>query len=529
MLRRTVALALVAAVLLSAAYVLTVRSGIEAGNRAISLIMDGPDIVEHAAMLEVDPADYMLALREAGLFAVLVPYDNPELRTLVTESGLGLVLLFGGELLPSDSEAYDTTDSAGVCFPDADTPVEFVLWPDLNGKVVFLLGNSATFRGYMPSPAQTAVIERGIPAVRTFRISRRETDAPHITPDSMTYRWQMSIREFNTKALLARPFYDIGMDENADYVRRVVSALSDDGYSVGLAEPLADFYPGPLLTALLTLGVGAVAVLLIAMLRLPVQLRILVMGAVVLTSMLAMLPMLSPFIRLGMALVGAIAASCLGIIWAAGRGGRRQPWWLVFIAANALTIVASLVTAALLSNTDFFFELNDFRGVKLQYIVPVLLVCAYSAVKVVGVRGVREALKWPLWVKLSIGAAGLAVMAMYFLRVDTALGSVSQLELAVREAADKMLLVRPRFKELVGHPLLMVSLYYRRQLPRAVFALGLIGATIGQISIVNTFMHLRTPLVISIIRVGHGLWIGALLGLLAVLALKLIVSDKSLE
>ncbi|HSL93452.1 MAG TPA: DUF5693 family protein, partial [Bacillota bacterium] len=362
MLRRTVALALVAAVLLSAAYVLTVRSGIEAGNRAISLIMDGPDIVEHAAMLEVDPADYMLALREAGLFAVLVPYDNPELRTLVTESGLGLVLLFGGELLPSDSEAYDTTDSAGVCFPDADTPVEFVLWPDLNGKVVFLLGNSATFRGYMPSPAQTAVIERGIPAVRTFRISRRETDAPHITPDSMTYRWQMSIREFNTKALLARPFYDIGMDENADYVRRVVSALSDDGYSVGLAEPLADFYPGPLLTALLTLGVGAVAVLLIAMLRLPVQLRILVMGAVVLTSMLAMLPMLSPFIRLGMALVGAIAASCLGIIWAAGRGGRRQPWWLVFIAANALTIVASLVTAALLSNTDFFFELNYFRG-----------------------------------------------------------------------------------------------------------------------------------------------------------------------
>lgn len=529
MLRRTVAVALVASVLLSAAYVLTVRTGIEAGNRAISLVMDGPDIAEHAAMLGVEPVEYFVALREAGLFAVLVPYDNPELRALVSESGLSLVLLLGGEVLPSDSAAYDTTDAVAVCFPDADTPVEFVIWPDLTDKIVFLLGNSVTFRGYMPSPAQTAVIDHKIPAVRTFRISRRETDAAHINPDSMTYRWQMSIREFNTKALLARPFYDIGMDENVDYIRGVVSALADDGYRVGLAEPLADFYPGPLVTALLTLGVGALAALLVAMLGLPAQLGMLIMGAAVLASVLSMWPMLNPFIRLGMSLVGAIAASCLGVIWVAGRGGRKQRWWLVFIVANLMTIVAALFTAALLSNTDFFFELDYFRGVKLQYILPVLLVAAYAALKIVGVRGVREALKWPLWIKLSVGAAGLAVVAVYFLRVDTTIGSVSQLELAVREAADKMLLVRPRFKELLGHPLLMVSLYYRRQLPRAVFALGLIGATIGQISIVNTFMHLRTPLIISIIRVGHGLWVGALLGLLAVLTLKLIVSDKSLK
>lgn len=31
-----------------------------------------------------------------------------------------------------------------------------------------------------------------------------------------------------------------------------------------------------------------------------------------------------------------------------------------------------------------------------------------------------------------------------------------------------------------------------------------------------TFMHLRRPLIIALIRVGHSLWTGALLGLLAV-------------
>ena len=64
MLKRTVASALLLAVLLSAGYVLTMRPGIEAGNRAISLVMDGPDILEHSALLEVEPADYLLALRD---------------------------------------------------------------------------------------------------------------------------------------------------------------------------------------------------------------------------------------------------------------------------------------------------------------------------------------------------------------------------------------------------------------------------------------------------------------------------------
>ena len=42
------------------------------------------------------------------------------------------------------------------------------------------------------------------------------------------------------------------------------------------------------------------------------------------------------------------------------------------------------------------------------------------------------------------------------------------------------------------------------------------GGAIGQISIMNTFMHIRTPLLESMIRTGNGLWLGALVGMLLV-------------
>ena len=43
---------------------------------------------------------------------------------------------------------------------------------------------------------------------------------------------------------------------------------------------------------------------------------------------------------------------------------------------------------------------------------------------------------------------------------------------------------------------------------------------IGQISVVNTYAHLHTPLGISFLRTVHGLWLGILLGLLLLLVVK---------
>ena len=116
---------------------------------------------------------------------------------------------------------------------------------------------------------------------------------------------------------------------------------------------------------------------------------------------------------------------------------------------------------------------------------------------------------------LIICAGILAGLAFYLLRSGNT--EISALEVALREWLDKVLIVRPRTKEfLVGHPFLIlaaaVALRGQRKILVVLFGLG----TIGQISMMNTFMHIRTPLLESIIRTLNGLWLGALVGLLLI-------------
>ncbi len=42
---------------------------------------------------------------------------------------------------------------------------------------------------------------------------------------------------------------------------------------------------------------------------------------------------------------------------------------------------------------------------------------------------------------------------------------------------------------------------------------------VGQVSIINSFCHIHTPVMVSVIRTANGLWIGILLGM-ALISLK---------
>jgi hypothetical protein len=57
----------------------------------------------------------------------------------------------------------------------------------------------------------------------------------------------------------------------------------------------------------------------------------------------------------------------------------------------------------------------------------------------------------------------------------------------------------------------------------SVFFLSLL-AVIGQLNIINSFAHIYTPLLISLLRTVHGLWIGLLLGLAAVLVIRYLIN-----
>jgi hypothetical protein len=87
----------------------------------------------------------------------------------------------------------------------------------------------------------------------------------------------------------------------------------------------------------------------------------------------------------------------------------------------------------------------------------------------------------------------------------------------LRGFLETVLFVRPRTKEfLIGYPfLLLAATFYLRGQRQWLWLLAAIGA-IAPISVFNTFSHIHTPVMISIIRTLNGLVLGLVIGALVV-------------
>ena len=80
--------------------------------------------------------------------------------------------------------------------------------------------------------------------------------------------------------------------------------------------------------------------------------------------------------------------------------------------------------------------------------------------------------------------------------------------------------VRPRNKEfLIGYPATILYLMYGAKRP-SLWVLT-IPLVIGQISLVNTYAHIHTPLLVSLHRSINGLILGVVFAFLAVVAVQL--------
>ena len=109
----------------------------------------------------------------------------------------------------------------------------------------------------------------------------------------------------------------------------------------------------------------------------------------------------------------------------------------------------------------------------------------------------------------------LAGFAMILARTGNEPGvGVSGFELKLRSVLDRVLPIRPRTKEfLIGHPIMVLGLGMwwrgRRKWALPLFVVGVIG----QVSFLNTFCHIHTPLRLSFIRDITGLVLGTLIGI----------------
>jgi hypothetical protein len=207
-----------------------------------------------------------------------------------------------------------------------------------------------------------------------------------------------------------------------------------------------------------------------------------------------------------------------------------------FLLACAITGVGIAALVGLLADRLFLIKADVFVGIKVAELVPILLVALVYGMGLRATperpfpRAVAEAKTRLLdmasepirfW-QVAVAVAALVVLALLVARSGNDPGvGVSPFELKTRALLDRLLYARPRFKEfLIGHPALLLGLVYAAE-GRRKWALPLlvIGA-IGQESLLNTFCHLHTPLLVGLWRAGLGLGIGVALGFLLLLLFR---------
>lgn len=351
-----------------------------------------------------------------------------------------------------------------------------------------------------------------------------ENEMGRYTPASAIDRYVLAAAERNHRALLVRPFPPISLEKQEKFLDDLVSELQKEGLQVGKASRLP---PTPVSTPVMFLvGLGVIGGGMMLLNRLGLArwaLPLLGAAVVVWAGMLLWQPV---FARKLMALAAVIIFPTLSVLTFINKEGlslRRAAGRLVLM--SLFSLVGALLMVGLLADVSFMLKLDQFAGVKLAHVVPLGIAGMYFGYLSASGENVREKisnlLNRPiLWGYAVVAGMLLLAVAVYVIRTGNDGVAVSQLELQFRSMLDQMLGVRPRTKEfLLGHPAMLVLLYFGYRDNRFI-PLLLLGV-IGQVSLVNTFAHIHTPLVVSIIRFGHGLWLGIILGTAAIFAYRL--------
>ena len=416
-------------------------------------------------------------------------------------------------------------------------------------------------------------------------IQNRYAYCGYTGPEEITNSFFRAIVERNCKVIwlkmILEPDNDVSWDADqtewtyitdpAAYEKMILdldARLEPMGYTRTTVPPMELETPSAALRIVQGIGTAALLALLFDLFFLVsrrTSLLLLALAALGMTGLAVLRPASYPLLlsMAGGIVMPSIAAAGLCRVMREKRRQAPRPGLgrlLGDAAVTALTAIAtalcgSLLASAALSQLSYILEIDLYRGVKLMQLIPIglfalayLLVFAYeetgardAVLAHVGPRGEKgrikrfnayfaELMKTPMqlgWflavVVIAVAAVFLLAVFVYYIYRTGNSATTSSTELAFRNFLENTLVIRPRTKEMiVGWPMLLLFIWsLRRGMKFLPMVFGL-GMTIGLVSVVNTFLHIRTPFLISLLRTGWGVLFGLLIGLALVLLAELI-------
>jgi len=160
--------------------------------------------------------------------------------------------------------------------------------------------------------------------------------------------------------------------------------------------------------------------------------------------------------------------------------------YLKFLAISIVNILFGFFVHALISDNIFVIGIEVFKGVKVAFILPILIVFMYYIF--------INKIKFKLDMKFVLINVAILFIIIIVIKRTGNYNNVFDFEIYLRNFLDDIFKVRPRTKELIGYPAIMLLFKYGKNY------IYLLLAIIGQVSLINTFAHTQTTLNISLAR-----------------------------
>lgn len=214
--------------------------------------------------------------------------------------------------------------------------------------------------------------------------------------------------------------------------------------------------------------------------------------------------------------------------------------FLKLLVCISMSVTSAFFIPALLSDSRYMLDLKTFSGVKISQLTPMMIsVILYLTYFGLGKRFTAEnKLRWAdvkavldknikVWQVILLGMLGILALIFMIRSGNSSEVKPATLELLFRNFLENHFIARPRNKSiLLGFPATMLFIYlsYKKSF-KPLYPLLAIFTAIGQSNIQNTFSHIRTPLYLSISRVGGEFLVSLFTGTIAMLIFSFIIKQ----
>jgi hypothetical protein len=510
--------------------------------------------VKEHVLQKVPAADYYPGQIDMITIPIMVPNGDSEVVTALNKikeigagfdmAGIARMSALGMDTVPQLRSWDNPTDeSLRVAFDEIKAMPNLVYMlfndkgiPGYPGKirtVANLLkdsqGNSLVSVGTIEFSDQKGLNQLGIllnkDVIRLHTISNNEMS--NMTPDSALDRWLLAARERNMRSLLVR-FFDITMpgsnlQGNLAYVDSIQSGLLESGFSLDQPyEKPNSIYSNTKLLAMVGFAVAAGVMLILLEMRLPkLSLLALIGGIAIWLALLLVNPTMAKKMMALLSVITFPTLSCLLIMKPEARSIGKSV--VALLKLCAISYIGAVLMVGLLADILFMLKLDQFIGVKLAHVVPIVAVpfILYIWNEEKPLTFVKQLLEKALdykWTMLGVLVAVAGVI--YLSRTGNSGAELSAAESMMRTFLNDVMGVRPRSKEfLIGYPFTLLLFWLGASRKNWILT---IPAIIGQVSLVNTYAHIHTALIMSMQRSFNGLVLGIAVGLLLIIGVRML-------